>query len=116
MKSLNSYTKKNTVEKQTVIQIGLMIVVNLYQYHNLLRHIEAIMRMEEGIQASIMNAIRDLMVNPEPSSPQGIPDFPPQINSLQDQLEAISLAKEGLERRCNELDLQGLQIFLSSTK
>ena len=74
-------------------------------------HIENIMKLEEGDQTLIVNAIQGLM-GPSSESPQGHsllatgpPSFHPQHKALMEQLENISAENDNLTVRCNELDI-----------
>ncbi|XP_076035650.1 hook microtubule tethering protein isoform X2 [Oratosquilla oratoria] len=74
------------------------------------QYIEAIMGMEETVQAVIMGAIQDLMTRE--GSPSGAGDMPgpasfhPHMKTLLEQLEAASRAKDESVQRCHELELQ----------
>ncbi|CAF1045032.1 unnamed protein product [Adineta ricciae] len=69
-------------------------------------YIEHIMSMEESVQHVLMNAIQELMVKENRKNNEEYSELGEQLKHALEELNRVVEAKEEIENRCRELDLQ----------
>ncbi|UJR36076.1 hypothetical protein I4U23_028812 [Adineta vaga] len=69
-------------------------------------YIEHIMSLEESVQHVLMNAIQELMVKENRKNNEEYSELGEQLKHALEELNRVVEAKEEIENRCRELDLQ----------
>ncbi|CAF1391182.1 unnamed protein product [Didymodactylos carnosus] len=94
-------TDETELSRLLQLVLGVAVSCDRKQYY-----IENIMSMEESVQHVLMNAIQELMIKENRKVNEEYSELGDQLKHALEELNRVVEAKEEIENRCRELDLQ----------
>ncbi|CAF5039542.1 unnamed protein product, partial [Rotaria sp. Silwood1] len=94
-------TDETELSRLLQLVLGCAVSCDRKQYY-----IEHIMLLEESVQHVLMNAIQELMVKEIRKNNEEYSELGDQLKHALEELNRVVEAKEEIEHRCRELDLQ----------